>query len=57
MLYMPMWIKCEIEKLAKMLREFKPRYILEIGTARGETLLIWTKIVSKDALIISVDLH
>ena len=56
MLYRPMQIRWEIEKLAKMLRELNPRYILEIGTARGGTLFIWTRVAGEDALIISIDL-
>ena len=34
----------------------KPRYILEIGTARGGTLFLFARIASSDALIMSIDL-
>ena len=34
----------------------KPRFLLEIGTARGGTLFLFTRVSSSDALIISVDL-
>ena len=55
-LYRPMQIRWEVERLAGMLRDLKPRYILEIGTARGGTLFIWTRVANEDALIISIDL-
>ena len=56
MLYRPMQIRWEVEELAKMLRDLKPKYILEIGAARGGTLFIWTRVASEGALIISIDL-
>ena len=34
----------------------KPKFILEIGTARGGTLFLFTRVSSPDALIISIDL-
>jgi predicted O-methyltransferase YrrM len=34
----------------------KPRYILEIGTARGGTLFLFARVASSDALIMSIDL-
>ena len=51
-----MQIRWEIEGLLEILKRLRPRYILEIGTARGGTLLLWTGIASEDALIISIDL-
>jgi predicted O-methyltransferase YrrM len=38
-----------------LLRHFRPRAILEIGTALGGTLLMFTKVASDDALIITLD--
>jgi len=34
----------------------RPRLILEIGTARGGTLLLWTRVAPEDVTIISIDL-
>jgi len=56
LLFRPSQVKEEILELLKMLNQFKPRHILEIGTALGGTLLLWTRIASNDATIISVDL-
>ena len=55
-LYAPMQVRWEIERLLNVLGELRPRYVLEIGTARGGTLFLWTRVASNDALIISVDL-
>lgn len=46
----------EILELAKMVRELRPRAVLEIGTAKGGTLFIWCMVSPEDATIISVDL-
>lgn len=46
----------EIEELFKRVCELEPRSILEIGTARGGTLYLWTQAAQKDAVIVSVDL-
>lgn len=45
----------EILSLARRVQELKPRVILEIGTARGGTLLIWSRIASES--VISCDLQ
>lgn len=52
----PSQVKSEIVALLKILAKSKPQYLLEIGTARGGTLYLFTKIASEDATIISVDL-
>ncbi len=44
----------EILALAKSVAELRPRIILEIGTARGGTLLIWSSLASDK--VISCDL-
>jgi len=56
LLYRPMRVREEVESLLKILRELRPKYVLEIGTAHGGTLLLWTKVASEDATIISIDL-
>ena len=56
LLYEPIQVRWEIEQLLNLLKRQRPKYILEIGTARGGTLLLWTKIAAEDALIVSIDL-
>jgi len=46
----------EIEELYKIICDFSPSGILEIGTARGGTLYLWTQAAADNALIVSVDL-
>ena len=46
----------EIESLYRIICELSPKRILEIGTARGGTLYLWTQAAAADATIISVDL-
>jgi predicted O-methyltransferase YrrM len=52
----PIQVKSEIMGLLSYLKDKKPRYALEIGTARGGTLYLFTRVSSGDATIISVDL-
>ena len=46
----------EIESLYKAVCELDAKRILEVGTARGGTLYLWTQAASPDATIVSVDL-
>ena len=52
----PTQVKEEITELLKILAKHKPQTILEIGTARGGTLFLFTRVASLDARIISIDL-
>jgi len=56
MLFRPMQVGCEVERLLKILKRLKPKYILEVGTARGGTLLLWTRVAAEDAVIVSIDI-
>lgn len=47
-------IRCEILALAKTVAGLQPRVILEIGTAFGGTLFIWSQLASE--LVISCDI-
>ncbi len=49
-------IRSEIIKLLEMVKKCQPMYILEIGTLDGGTLFLFSRIASKDALLISIDL-
>ena len=46
----------EIEGLYREVCQLCPEQVLEIGTARGGTLYLWTQAASDDAVIVSVDL-
>lgn len=52
----PLQIKSEIKSLLEFIKKENPKRIMEIGTAKGGTLFLLSKIASKDALIISLDL-
>ena len=52
----PIQVHSEFLSLLKMVRELKPRTVLEIGTARGGTLFCWTRVIPEDAYLISIDL-
>jgi len=52
----PAQVRYEILELLKILNEVKPKIILEIGTLEGGSLFLFTRIASRDAIIISVDL-
>lgn len=52
----PMQVREEIEELLKILNSAKPKVILEIGTANGGTLFLFSRVASEDAIIISIDL-
>ena len=49
-------IRDEISELLKILDDVKPKVILEIGTANGGTLFLFSHLASRDATILSVDL-
>jgi predicted O-methyltransferase YrrM len=52
----PWQVRYEMEQLARLLAERKPRTLLEIGTANGGTLFVHARLASEDALLISIDL-
>jgi cephalosporin hydroxylase len=49
-------VRFELLELLKILKKEEPKFILEIGTAFGGTLFLFTRIASNDAQIISIDL-
>jgi predicted O-methyltransferase YrrM len=52
----PSQVKYEIAKLLEIVVELRPKVILEIGTAGGGTLFLFTRIADPEAKIISIDL-
>ena len=52
----PNQIVGEITEFLKLLACIKPRALIEIGTALGGTLFLFSKVSSSDATIISIDL-
>jgi len=52
----PSQVYSEISQLLKLVDRIKPGAILEIGTANGGTLFLFSHVASKDATIISIDL-
>jgi len=52
----PIQVKYKITKLLEIVTELKPRVVLEIGTAGGGTLFLFTKATDPEAKIISIDL-
>lgn len=52
----PFQVRSELVELARLLKSFGPKAVVEIGTATGGTLYVFAKTASHDASIISVDL-
>jgi len=48
--------KEEISRLARIVKQMNPKCFLEIGTAMGGTLFLFSHLSSEDAIIISIDL-
>jgi len=51
-----MQMETEIAKFMKLISSIQPKFIVEIGTARGGTLFLLTKFSNIEAHIISIDL-
>jgi predicted O-methyltransferase YrrM len=51
----PMQYRWEITELAKLVQSMKPRVVLEVGTAHGGTLFVFSRFAAHDATIISID--
>ena len=52
----PSQVMYEIAKLLELIAELKPKTVLEIGTAGGGTLFLFTRVADPEAKIISIDL-
>jgi predicted O-methyltransferase YrrM len=52
----PLQIDEELASLVRDVRALNPSNVLEIGTARGGTLFLWTQLAKQNATIVSIDL-
>lgn len=52
----PGQVRSEITSLAELVKELKPKTVLEIGTAEGGTLFLFSRLADPCAKIISIDL-
>jgi predicted O-methyltransferase YrrM len=52
----PLPKRSEIRALLERLAKLRPRTVVEIGTARGGTLFLLTRVAASDATVVSVDL-
>lgn len=52
----PAQIRSEIQGLFEIVRDLKPKVVVEIGTALGGTFYIWCQAAAEDALLVSLDL-
>jgi len=55
-LIQPIQIQEELASLVRDVRILNPANVLEIGTARGGTLFLWTRLAKQHAKIVSIDL-
>jgi predicted O-methyltransferase YrrM len=52
----PVQVRSEIEAFLELVAARAPRIVLEIGTAEGGTLFLFTRVATPDAIMVSVDL-
>jgi predicted O-methyltransferase YrrM len=52
----PAQVRWEITNLATIVHDLKPKTVLEIGTAKGGTLFLFSRLADPHATIVSVDL-
>jgi predicted O-methyltransferase YrrM len=52
----PLQVEDELASLLGDVKALNPATVLEIGTAQGGTLYLWTRLAREDALVVSVDL-
>lgn len=54
--FRPMQNRWEVTELMRRVRQWQPRRILEVGTARGGTLFLFCQNAAPDATLVSIDL-
>lgn len=53
----PVQVPEEITSLFEDVKKLNPKRVLEIGTCKGGTLYLWTRVAQPDATIVSLDLR
>lgn len=54
--FAPIQIREEIIEALEQIRQLRPRYIVEVGTAGGGTMLLWLRVAHPEATIVTIDL-
>jgi predicted O-methyltransferase YrrM len=54
--FAPIQIESEIIEALYEIQKLKPKYIVEVGTAGGGTLLLWSRVAHPEATIVTIDL-
>jgi cephalosporin hydroxylase len=54
--FRPVQVQCEIIKALQEIRKLRPKYIVEVGTAAGGTLFLWSRVADPAATIVTIDL-
>ena len=52
----PLQVRSELRDFLLLVQGLEPRRIVEIGTARGGTLFLLTRVAAPDAVLVSIDL-
>jgi predicted O-methyltransferase YrrM len=55
--FAPIQIREEIVEACREIQRLQPRYIVEVGTALGGTLYLWSRLAHSQATIVSIDLY
>jgi predicted O-methyltransferase YrrM len=54
--FAPIQIRSEIIDALREVQALKPKYVLEVGTAGGGSLLLWSRVADPEATIVTLDL-
>jgi cephalosporin hydroxylase len=54
--FAPIQIREEIIEALEQVHQLRPRYIVEVGTAGGGTMLLWLRVAHPEATIVTIDL-
>ncbi len=52
----PIQIRSELVEALREIRKLRPKYVVEVGTAGGGTLLLWSRIADPEATLVTIDL-
>jgi predicted O-methyltransferase YrrM len=54
--FAPIQIESEIIEALEEIHKLRPKYIIEVGTAGGGSLLLWSRVADPEATIVTIDL-